>query len=140
MDHGPIVTQEAISFSKENIGYTEAEKELGIEGGRILAKILPEYVAGNIKEIPQDHSQATFTKKIKKEDALIDLSANALDNLRKIKAFQEWPGAYFFYDSNKGKIRIKINDAHIENNDLVLDKIIPEGKKEMLWDDFKKGN
>jgi len=140
MDHGPILAQRQVNFSEWPPRYKDAEKILGSEGGRILAEILPNFINDETKEREQNHGEATFTKKITKEDALIDLSGNPAQNLRKIRAYEEWPGAYFFYESNKGKTRIKITEAHIEAGQLMLDKVVPEGKKEMSWVDFKKGN
>ncbi len=140
MDHGPIIAQKEIQFAEWPPKYSEAEERLGIEGGKLLAEVLNDYIDGKNEGKEQDHNNATFTKKISKEEGLIDLNDDAKLNLRKIRAFEEWPGAYFFYDGKAGQTRIKIKDAHIENGALILDTIIPEGKKEMSWADFKKGN
>ena len=82
----------------------------------------------------------TKIKKIEKEDALIDLSAPAEENLRKIKAYAEKPNAYTFLNINGKQTRIIIKKAHIDNGLLVLDRIIPEGKREMSFEEFKRGH
>ena len=140
MDHGSIVAQKEIPTNEWPPHYKELERLLGTEGGKLLAEIVKDFVAGKIKLQEQDHSKATFTKKIKKEDGLIDLSGNPETNLRKIRAFEEWPGAYFFHKAAKKEVRVKIADAHLEDKALILDKVIPEGKKEMSWQDFLRGN
>ena len=113
----------------------DLENLLAHEGGKLLAEILPNWIKGKIKEKVQDHSQATLCGKIEKTAGELDLSQSAEVNLRKIRAFHTWPTAYFF----KNNKRIIVKRAHIENNELILDRIIPEGKKEMSYADFLKG-
>ncbi len=132
MDHGAIVAQREVDFAEWPPYYKEAEEKLGREGGKLLAEILPSYLNGKISAHEQDHSQATFTKKFNKEDGLIDLTNNSEKNLRKIRAFSEWPGAYFFQNTK----RIKIKTAHIERGELKIDRVIPESKKETDFSAF----
>ncbi len=140
MDHGPIVVQKEVDLGEGPSQYKNAEIILGSEGGKLLSEILNDYIEGRVELIEQEHSKATFTKKITKEAGLIDLTDSPESNLKKIRAFEEWPTAYFFYETLTGKLRIKIKTAHIENGELILDKVVPEGKKEMNWKDFKLGN
>ena len=126
MDHGPILAQEEISLKgDENIG--DLEKSLALLGGELLIKIIPEFVAGKIKPIEQDHSKATFCKKIKKEDGLIDLNDEGVKNYNKFRAYATWPRTFLFRD---GK-RVIITDAVLEDGKFVIKKVIPEGGKEV---------
>ena len=142
MDNGPIVAQKEITID-EWPPYGEFEKMMGHEGGVLLASILESWVQGQLPETPQDHSQATFTKKIKKDDAQIvftDITAHPYDTFRKIQAYHEWPIVYFFLDTKSGSpIRIKITQASYKNDTLVIERVIPEGKKEMSYQDFIAG-
>lgn len=139
MDSGPILAQKEIGLTNWPTKASELEKILGTEGGKLLCEIIPKWINGEIKPKEQNHSEATFSKKISKEDGFIDLNDNAYKNLLKIRAFEKWPGTYFFANRHNKQIRIKITDADIENNELVIKKIIPEGKKEMLYKDFLLG-
>ena len=87
----------------------------------------------------QDHDKATFTKKVKKEDGLIELDGDPYQNLLKIRAFNEWPGTYFFAEKNDKQIRVKITDADLNGDKLKINKVIPEGRKEMDYKDFLRG-
>ncbi|KKQ77455.1 MAG: hypothetical protein A3A96_01705 [Candidatus Zambryskibacteria bacterium RIFCSPLOWO2_01_FULL_39_39] len=149
MDTGPIVIQKPLPNPSPcqgeeqgtkgawgEVGRKELEKILAIEGAGLFAHILPEWLLGAIDPIIQNEDKATYCQKIKKEDGFLDLSDNPLKNLLKIKAFEEWPTSYYF---NKEK-RIIITDATIEDDKLKILKIIPEGKKEMLYEDFLRGN
>jgi methionyl-tRNA formyltransferase len=140
MDHGPILAQEVANIANWPPYADELENILANIGGNLLVRTLPEWVQGNITAVEQEHDKATFVKKIEKEDALIDLSAPAEENLRKIKAYAEKPNAYTFLNINGKQTRIIIKKAHIDNGLLVLDRIIPEGKREMSFEEFKRGH
>jgi methionyl-tRNA formyltransferase len=147
MDTGPLLLQRKFPISNFQFpmpGRKELERVLAIEGTRLFAHILPEWLVGAIDPIMQDESRATLCQKIEKEDGelvvdLDDLSKNARQNLLKIKAFEEWPTAYFFTERGGKKIRIIITDATLEGEKLKILKVIPEGKKEMPFEDFKRG-
>jgi methionyl-tRNA formyltransferase len=136
MDHGPILAQEFVSID-EWPPYKAFEKLLGLEGGKLLCTTIKEWTAGSIEPQEQEHGMATYTKKITKEDALIDLNSDPYKNFRKIQAFHEWPVAYFFADKKGQKIRVKITEASFENGELNIKKVIPEGKKEITYKEFQ---
>ena len=69
---------------------------------------------------------------------MIDLSADPYQNFLKIRAFDGWPGAYFFADKNGKQIRVKITEAEFKGEKLLIQKVIPEGKREMSYSDFLK--
>ena len=77
-----------------------------------------------------------FCKPIKKEDGLIDLSADPYQNLIKIRAFEGWPGTYTFFERHGQKIRVQIIDAHLEKDNLIIDTVRPESKGDMPYSDF----
>ena len=136
LDHGPIVTQKKVEFEVWPEYAEEVEKTLGKEGGKLLVEILPKWVNGEIQEQEQNHGLATFCGKIEKSDGELDLSLSPEKNLRKIRAYHIWPTTYFF----KNNKRIIVKRARIENGELVIEKIVPEGKKEMDYIEFLKNN
>jgi methionyl-tRNA formyltransferase len=138
MDHGPIIAQTTVKIDEWPI-YEIFEENMAKIGSVLLANILPDWISGKIIEKEQDHNSATFTKKISKEDALIDLDGNPETNFRKIQAYHEWPTAYFMHQHNNELIRIKITKAHLENNKLIIDTVIPQGAKEMSYQEFLRG-
>ncbi len=140
MDHGPLLAQEEYQTSAWPIESGKLERDLAHQGGALLATIIPQWIKDKLQEQEQDHSNATYTKKIIKKDGLLDLSDSPEKNLRKIKAFSEWPRAYFFTQRNGKEIRIIVTDAIIQNGELSFLRVIPEGKKEMSYEEFLKGN
>jgi len=139
MDNGPVLARRELEIPSPNNqipNNKELAKKLAEEGGKLLAETLPKWLAGEIKPIPQDNSQATFCQKITKEDGLIDLNSDSRQNFLKIQAFAGWPGAYFFVEQNGKKIRMKITKASFVNGQLKIESVIPEGKKETPFSQF----
>ncbi len=130
MDHGPILEQEVVDTPYWPMRANELRTLLAESGGELLCRTITEWVEGALEPQEQDHEQATFCTKIKKEDAEINLSDDAYKNLLKIRAYSEWPRAYFFDENNK---RIIITEAEMKDGELVIKKVIPEGKKEQEY-------
>ena len=149
MDHGPIVTSKKVSFENWPPTFGDMEKQLAITGAEILADSIPAYISGSLEPTEQKHEEATFTKKIMKEDGLIDPFSADPQTLRlaylKIHAFEGWPGAYFFTERKGTKIRVVAKEAKYESgvdgspDTLTLTRVVPEGGKEMAYEDFQKG-
>ncbi|MDO8572963.1 MAG: methionyl-tRNA formyltransferase [bacterium] len=139
MDHGPIVAQKEITISPWPPKASVLEPMLAHEGGKLLAEIIPGWVSKKITAREQEHDIATYTKKFTKEDGLIDLTGDPMMNFRKIQAFDVWPKAYFFTERHGKKIRVTIIDAELVEEKLVIKKVLPEGKREMQYEDFLRG-
>jgi methionyl-tRNA formyltransferase len=139
MDEGPILAKKQVALEKWPIGRMELEEILAKEGARLFAHILPEWLQGLIDPIMQNDSEATYCEKISKEDGLLRLEDDPYINLLKIKAFEGWPGTYFYFESKGKNIRVIISEAKLEDGKLKIMRVVPEGKKEMLYEDFLRG-
>lgn len=139
VDHGPILAQEKINSPEWPPYASDLAKMAGELGGKMLADIIPKWLNNEINPVEQNHNLATFCGKIEKEMAELKETDSVETKLRKIRAYEEWPGAFFFTTHKNKKIRIIVKRARIENNELVLERIIPEGRKEMSYADFLKG-
>lgn len=149
VDHGPIIS---ISNLKpvcrqarsqiSNLNAKELEEKLAELGGQTLVDVIPKWMNEEIKAIEQNHNQATFTKKISKEDGWVDLEKDKPEIIyRKFLAFNPWPGIYYFTEKNKREIRVIITDMELsENGKLKIKKVKPEGKNEINFADFLKGS
>jgi methionyl-tRNA formyltransferase len=137
MDHGPVIAQQPVVVSDWPPRASVLEDILSHEGGRLLARVLTQWVAGEITPVPQDDSRATYCEKLTKEGAKISLTDDSYQNLLKIRAYEGMPGAYTFFERNGKRIRVIVTDAHLnEKSELVVDRVIPEGKREMPYEDF----
>jgi methionyl-tRNA formyltransferase len=143
MDHGPIIAQKKVEAHEWPPHAEDFEMELIREGGKMLASILPPWIRGEIEAHKQNDDLATYCQMIRKEDGQIDLNGDAVpagrqayQNLLKIRAYEGWPGTFSYFEKNGEKIRVKILDAHVENNELKIDTVVPEGKREMSYEEF----
>lgn len=124
MDNGPILSVKNYELGIMN--YEELSKELARLGANLLIEALPKYVSGEITPLPQNDSLATYTKKIKTEDAFIDLEKdNPVEMERKIRALNPEPGTWTIQN---GK-RVKILEAELIDGKLKITKIQVEGGK-----------
>ena len=132
IDHGPILIQKKITISPKDTHLSLVEY-LGKIGARLLIQILPEYLAGSLKPKTQNHSQATFSKRIKKSNGYVDLN-NPPDSKtfdRMIRAFYPWPGVWTRLQTTNYKLQtIKFLPGNL---------IQPEGKRPMTIKEFLNG-
>ena len=96
MDDGPMVMQsyEPI-YSDVTAG--EMMENLAVAGGVTLAKALSLMSKNALPpEVPQNPAEATYCRKFKKTDGLVDWNSPVLAIERKIRAYLPWPGSYTF--------------------------------------------
>ncbi len=139
LDCGPILGLKKVSIGIETTKL-ELKNKLIEEGSNLLLEILSKIEGGQINKINQNENEATFCKKIKKEDGLIYPDENDLVNWDKYRAFVGWPGVYFFTTKKDKNVRVKITKASFKDNKFIIEKVIPENKKEINYSDFLKQN
>ena len=130
LDAGPIIAESSTAIEPNETTH-ELRDRLIVIGADLLARTLPDFLAGSITPEPQDESQMTHCGKIKKEDGLVNPATDNPQILwNKYRAYHGWPGIYFMSDEGK---RIKITAARFEHGRFIIEKVIPEGKKEVAW-------
>jgi len=146
LDSGPIL-KTAKTPINENETASELRTRLNDMAKDMLVETLGGIENGTAVAVPQNESLATHCGKIKKEDGLIDLSADPYQNFLKYRAYFGWPGVYFFEEKNSPptpdgvgraskKIRLKVTSAEFVDGKFIIKRVVPEGKKEMSYDDF----
>ncbi len=139
VDTGPILAQVEVSIKNWPIYYKEAEEILGKAGGNLLAEIIPLWISGELKEVPQNESLSTHSRLIRRTDGNIEFDSPE-NALKKIKAFEVWPRTFKFFKTKEGSDELLIiKSAKIENNELVPLIVIPAGRKEMKFEDYLRG-
>ena len=78
-------------LDEDNVG-TMFEK-LAVLGRDLLLETLPAYIAGEIKPVPQDASQVTFSPNISPEEERLDWNKSARDIFNQIRGMYHglWP-------------------------------------------------
>lgn len=145
IDHGPILLQKEISILEEDTN-ERLERKCGTVGGEMICEILEHYINNNLKLIEQDHDKATFTHKFEKSHGEIKLDDDAEILQNKFKSLLPHISIFFFINHKDKDIRIKISDINLDKDFAknkkaknIINKVIPEGKKEMNFEDFIRG-
>ncbi len=168
LDTGDIVWQKEIQLSSNQAieqSSNETTENLYKKLFNITALELPviinQYVKKELVPQKQDHSKATYTKILTREDGFIPpkLLNDALKGgpsgvklERTIRAFSPWPGVWtnIQITNNKKQItrkRLKIHKTHLQpttynlqpTTKLVPDLVQLEGKNPVSWKQFKEG-
>jgi methionyl-tRNA formyltransferase len=126
LDSGPIFVSKEFELDK-NATHGDIEKKLSIEGANLLIQNLKSIESGNQKFTDQDHSQATYAKKIDKNEAKIDWKTDANKVLAHIHGLSPSPGAWFEFENERFKIlRAKISSENGKSG-YVLDENLTIG-------------
>lgn len=140
MDSGDILVQQKVDIPDWPIKKNELYNLLSQKGAELLIDTLPKYLKGEIIPTKQTDSEATFSKMVKKEDGCLNLEDDDYKNFLKYLAFEGWPGTFFFLEKNGKTIRVKITNAEFADGKFKIKKVIPEGKKEISFEDFERNN
>jgi len=136
LDQGPILWQKQVAIlPADNLG-SLSEKLALISAEELLNYLTYLKNQTEIKYEQQEDSLASYSTKILPIDLNLNCAKNKEEFIAKVKAFSPKPGAFFSYQDK----RYKILAAHLENDELVIEQIQPEGKKVMSYKEFLLGH
>lgn len=160
LDTGPMycVYEQEITEQRAD----ELETQLGILTAEHIEDVIEKIISGELVPCEQNHNQATFAAKIKKQDGQLNWQEPADVIARKVRGYYPWPGVSFVLQTRKRPIRISITEVEVlgEQNGtpgetiqadkhdwivacgtgaLNLKKVKPEGKGEMTGAEFVRG-
>lgn len=103
MDAGDMIARRAIPIEEtDNVG-TMFEK-LALVGRDLLLESLPSYLAGDLKPVPQDKNQVTFSPNILPEEERIDWTKTNHQIFNQIRGMNPWPVAHTLLNGERFKI------------------------------------
>lgn len=135
LDAGDILAQEVTPIAPSETA-RELRPRLISLGAELLARTLPAFLSGSIVPTLQDTSKVSSSHKLKKEDGLLVLNAPAEENWNTYRAYADSIGTYFFENEK----RVKITKASFANGKFIIERVVPEGKREMAYADFAQTN
>jgi methionyl-tRNA formyltransferase len=159
LDTGPVLTQVPVPIDPFDTSATLTTK-LSAAGAGLLVSTLPGWIAGTIIPKPQDESQATMTKTIKKEDGLIDWTMTAVRIEHQVRAMYSWPCAFTYCEKGMLKVlKASVVSGGVEFSGaagtllvldqmpvvatgsglLALEEVQPAGKRPMAASDWLRG-
>ena len=124
LDTGDILCKEAIDIEQEDTAEILGKK-LSKLGAQMLLETIDNIEAGNIKPIKQNHSDATFTKKIYKHDCIINWNKSASQIRCLIMGANPDPIASTFLNGLPVKIYTAIESDVQLNREFESGEILP---------------
>jgi methionyl-tRNA formyltransferase len=104
LDTGDILMQREIPIGPEDTAETLGPN-LASMGADLMVETLRGLESGQVRPIPQDHSQATLAPILKKEDGRMDFACAANDLFNRLRGFQPWPGAFTMFKGKTLQVR-----------------------------------
>ena len=139
VDHGPTLAERALEFPISNFQFSKLHDALAELSASLLVGTLPGFERGEVTPVPQDESEATYTKKFSSEDAFVDYGdlekaeqeggEKAVIVDRKIRGLNPEPGVWTLKRTEGKDERIKLLEAELIDGKLKLRKIQKEGCK-----------
>ncbi len=154
LDEGDISHIYKINI-KDNENAESLSDRLSNLASEKISDIIDSIIDKEVEFKPQDHSKATYAKKIKKTEGLIDWNDKAENIIGKINGLFPYPGGYFIYKGERHKIlkaklsfnkdqpgKVLSNDLEIScgENSIKILEIQREGKKPQKINEFILGS
>lgn len=162
MDEGPLLAQAPYIIPGEvtNQQLTDALIEIS---DAMLKDIIPQYIAGNVIPAPQETATLlndptpSYSRKITKEDGILNWDKPAATLEREIRAFSVWPKSHTLLagkeviitkanvsDKHLDKARVCVEGKHLfigcgDGLSLEILRLKPAGKSEMATSAFLAG-
>jgi methionyl-tRNA formyltransferase len=156
IDTGPVIAQSEMVIETSDTAVSLGER-LAEAGAQLLIETLPAYLEGELSPHPQPAEGATYAGMLQKREGQLDFNQPASALERRVRAFNPWPGAYFYSPAGI----LKVHRAHVTGGDpqmpgrldivdrqpvvgtvqgwLALDEVQPAGKKPMPGEVFLRG-
>ena len=128
LDSGPVLISREINLNK-NLTHGEIEKELSLVGANLLIESLKIIKSGNSKFNKQDHSQASYARKINKNETKINWNLDSKKVLAHVHGLSPNPGAWFEFHNERFKVLRAIRSSKNGKPGVVLDKNLTIGCK-----------
>ncbi len=158
LDEGDICLQEKIDI-KSDMNVIELMDIISKKSPALLDKTLKGLYNNTLKPTPQDNSKATYTKKLQKEQKIIDWNMSAFELHNKIRSMYKINTNHTTFNGKILKVlktlpiednssflpsqTIKIDDEGIivkcSDDAIKLITVKPEGKNEMKASDWARG-
>jgi len=128
LDSGPVLATKELELNQDST-YIEIEKKLSKLGADLLIESLKSINEGKTKFLTQIHSEATYAKKINKNETKINWNLDANKVILHIHGLSSNPGAWFKYENERFKVlRVKKSPASGKPG-TVLDENLTVGCK-----------
>ena len=132
LDAGPVMHQDKIQIN-ENIDTLTLSKVLSKLGANSILNAINKIEKGDARFQEQNHSEATYAKKISKMEGKINWKESAKRVLAKINGLNPNPGAWFEYNKERYKVwKAKIVNENSEAGKTIDNKLTIACKEQSI--------
>jgi len=132
LDAGPVMHQDKIQIN-ENIDTLTLSKVLSKLGANSILNAINKIEKGDARFQEQNHSEATYAKKISKMEGKINWKESAKKVLAKINGLNPNPGAWFEYNKERYKVwKAKIVNENSEAGKTIDNKLTVACKEQSI--------
>ena len=103
MDTGDILAQQEMEIPAD-MDAGDLSRRLSQLASVMIVPVMEGWTAGAIAALPQDHSLATYTKPMNRDDGKIDWGKTASEIHNLVRGTTPWPGAYSILNGKRVKI------------------------------------
>ena len=121
LDSGPLLAAKELELNQDST-YEEIGRKLALIGADLLIENLKSIANGNAKFSEQLHSEATYAKKIDKNETKINWSLDASKVIAHIHGLSPNPGAWFEHKNERFKVLRANKSSASGNPGIVLDE------------------
>ncbi len=154
LDAGPVMRLKKIKITDE-CNYENLSKRMSLLASSEIIEALKDIENNKEKFLPQDHSKATYAKKIEKIESQIQWNDKAKKIVAKINALHPSPGSWFKLNDSRVKIlRAQVSQKSGKPGEIIDENLTigcsdmsvqilelqKEGRKSMSVNDFIKGH
>ena len=123
LDTGPVSNIFKIELNKKN-NTQEISEKLSLLASEKILDVVDDVLDNKAKFIDQDHSKATYAKKIDKLEGKIDWGQEAIKIIGKINGLFPTPGAFFNFNGERYKIlKAEIGNGSGKAGEILSDKL-----------------
>ena len=123
LDSGPVCNNYKIKID-QNHNAQEISEKLSLLAAKKILDNIDDIFENKVKFVDQDHSRATYAKKINKNEGRINWNDNAQSILGKINGLFPVPGAYFNFNGERYKIlKAEIGNGLGKIGEVLNDKL-----------------
>lgn len=101
MDAGDILIQEPFTIEENENACDVLQGKVANIAASLVEKLLDDFEVYLKNATCQDEKEATYSRKLRKEDALIDWTRSALEISWQVRAYHSWPGTCTFCNGKK---------------------------------------
>ena len=123
LDSGPVSNIYKMKLNR-NQNAQEISEKLSILASEKILNNIDDILENKVKFVEQDHSKATYARKIDKKEGQIDWRLGASKIIGKINGLFPSPGAFFSFNGERYKIlKAEIGNGNGEVGEVVSDKL-----------------